>query len=436
MDRYRAFPSRLRSILITGLVFGCGSGDPGDATNSGGWTGSTLVGGTSGEFGAPSSGGASLGTGGGARDGGLPSELGATGGISSATEDPGSGSGGTTGTQPASGGGGETGGADTLSTGDAVATAPEGGTGSSPVTIAGNGGTGGSSPSGGRFSQSGATSSVGGSLGGALGDGGASGASEIPGEAGGPAAGGGSGTPTSGCGHQAPESAPESVDVDSVTRTFIVDLPSNYDPDVPAPVLFALHGMGIDGAFFKSWANLGSAFGDRYVVVYPNALENSSGVTEWLSHEMPDIYFFDAMLELLSTTYCLDAERIFVTGHSSGGYETNAIGCRRSDVIRGIAPQSGAGPIVSPCEGPVAAIIIHGDHDPGVLPVEGENSRDYWGNAAHCSLASSSPASFNEVCVEYSGCDEGYRLAYCSYDGDHNLWSEAPQAMLDFFESL
>jgi poly(3-hydroxybutyrate) depolymerase len=241
------------------------------------------------------------------------------------------------------------------------------------------------------------------------------------------------GTPTSGCGHAAPAVPPGSVDVDGENRTFIVDLPGTYDSSVPAPILFALHGMGGDGEFMKNWANLGPVFGDSYILVYPDALPNAGGTTEWVSHEMQDIYFFDAMLERLSSTYCVDSSRVFVTGLSSGAYETNSIGCRRRSVVRAIAPQSGEGPLLTPCDGPIAAIIIHGKND---AYIDGDVSRDYWGEAAGCNMGSTTPAGFNPVCSVYSGCEAGAPLVYCLHDGGHELWSAAPQAMFDFFESL
>jgi hypothetical protein len=67
----------------------------------------------------------------------------------------------------------------------------------------------------------------------------------------------------------------------------------------------------------------------------------------------------------------------------------------RGNVLRGIAPQSGAGPLVKNCKGPVATAIIHGNADPNVLPAEGVKSRD-----------------------------------------DHNLWSAAPKTIFDFFATL
>ncbi len=241
------------------------------------------------------------------------------------------------------------------------------------------------------------------------------------------------GAASAGCGKEKPAAPPKEVDVAGTKRTFLVDVPANYDKDTPTPVLFAFHGMGITASFFRDWAKLVPVFKD-YIVVHPDAVGDP---TEWDSVGTKDFAFFDAMLASLESTYCFDTKRMFATGHSSGGYFTNSLGCQRGRVIRGIAPQSGAGPIGSKsCAGPLAVIIIHGSKDTSVPPTEGSKSRDYWGKAAGCSMGSSSTSSLSSVCVAYDGCKDGYPLTYCPYDGDHNLWKDAGKVMFDFFNSL
>ncbi|MGE5789195.1 MAG: alpha/beta hydrolase family esterase [Myxococcales bacterium] len=244
-----------------------------------------------------------------------------------------------------------------------------------------------------------------------------------------------SGIPTSGCGKDKPAQAPGAVDVSGTNRTFIVDVPSSYDPNTPTPILFAFHGMSLTAAQFRSFDNLNSSFASTYIVVRPNALGDP---TQWQSTGTQDFLFFDAMFKLLTEAYCIDTKRVFLTGHSSGGYFTNALACQRSTIVRGIAPQSGAGPIdTRKCTGSALAVmIIHGQSDPSVLPAEGAKSRDYWGKAAGCDMNSGTTSSLSPVCLEYSGCEDGHPLVYCPYDGDHNLWKDAPKTMFQFFNGL
>ncbi len=219
-------------------------------------------------------------------------------------------------------------------------------------------------------------------------------------------------------------------------RTFVLDVPANYQQGSPTPVLIAFHGMGTDGELFRSqfYGNLLSAFGDDYLVVHPDALGDP---TSWDSQGDSDVAFFDALVALLEATYCVDASRIFATGHSSGGFFTNVLGCQRGDVLRGIAPQSGGGPFFAQnCVGPLAAIILHGTDDPSVTLESGEGSRDHWGEEAGCELSTSSTWSANEVCLSYADCDPATPVVFCPYVGDHNIWEEAPEAIFSFFQSL
>ena len=38
--------------------------------------------------------------------------------------------------------------------------------------------------------------------------------------------------------------------------------------------------------------------------------------------------------------------------------------------------------------------------------------------------------------VEYAGCDPGFAVRYCEYDGEHNLPRYAPKGIWDFFKTL
>lgn len=54
-----------------------------------------------------------------------------------------------------------------------------------------------------------------------------------------------------------------------------------------------------------------------------------------------DVAFFDALVGYLEQTYCVDTDRIFALGVSSGAIMSNMLGCFRGDVLRAIVPASG-----------------------------------------------------------------------------------------------
>jgi poly(3-hydroxybutyrate) depolymerase len=285
---------------------------------------------------------------------------------------------------------------------------------------------------------------------------GGSGAVE-PGEPtpGGPGAGGSSGSSGSGgSGSDTPEVAPsagcdsapglprgeQSIEVDGATRTFIVDVPSDYDEGTPYPLLFGFHGRGFSAAEFRSasYGNLLSVAGDSAIVVHPDALGEAE--LAWDVESLDDVRFFDALLEELTSELCVDESRVFAAGHSSGAYFVNLLGCVRGDSLRAIAPVAGGGPFGSgggspSCEGPLSAWIAHAEDDETVLFQNGENSRDYWLESDSCSTDS-----FDDVtpspCVAYEGCDAGLAVNWCVYDGGHDWPSFGARGIWSFFERL
>jgi polyhydroxybutyrate depolymerase len=241
--------------------------------------------------------------------------------------------------------------------------------------------------------------------------------------------------PSTGCGAGAAESGARSLEVDGQERTFLLDLPSTYDGAEPYPLVFGFHGASTDGDLFRSqfYGNLLSAMGEEAIVVHPDALGDP---TSWDTET--DIGFVAAMIDELGATLCVDAQRVFATGHSSGGFFTNALGCELGDVLRGIAPVSGGGPFTfggGGCEGQVAAWIAHGENDETVAFSNGESSRDIWAEANGCDLAM--PLDVEPSgCVEYQGCDDGHPVRFCVYQDGHNWPEYAPQAIWDFWKTL
>jgi poly(3-hydroxybutyrate) depolymerase len=152
------------------------------------------------------------------------------------------------------------------------------------------------------------------------------------------------------------------------------------------------------------------------------------------------VEFFDAMLEALTGSACVDESRIFATGHSSGGYFTNVLGCQRGDVLRAIAPVAGGGPFgdggdAPNCERPVSAWIAHSEEDETVLFANGEGTLDYWLGSGDCdreSFESVSP----DPCVAYGGCSAGLAVRWCSYEGGHDWPSFAAEGIWEFFSSF
>jgi poly(3-hydroxybutyrate) depolymerase len=241
--------------------------------------------------------------------------------------------------------------------------------------------------------------------------------------------------PSAGCGALALVSSGEgSIEVEGVTRSYLLDVPSGYDGTTPLPIVFAFHGATTSGELFRSrfYGNLPSTMSDAAILVHPDALGDP---TAW--DNQVDVPFFDALLASLEATACVDQARVFATGHSSGGFFTNTLGCQRGDVLRAIAPVSAGGPFAfgaNGCRGEVAVWLAHAENDETVSFDLGVASRDRWLEANGCSEMSAAvePA----PCLEYAGCSSGLPVRWCVYDDGHNWPEFGPEGIWGFFSSL
>jgi poly(3-hydroxybutyrate) depolymerase len=221
--------------------------------------------------------------------------------------------------------------------------------------------------------------------------------------------------------------------VGSTERTYQLVVPAAYDPSKALPLVFVFHGLGGDAKQIRYYLDMEDEAAGQALFVYPEGVAQPSqgGLTAWA---LEDVNFFDAMLNDVSASLCVDRKRVFAAGHSFGAYMSNLVGCERGDVVRGIAPVSG-GIVAGACKGPVAVWLAHGDKDATVKQSESITARDHWLKVNGCE-ATSKPASPG-ACVSYDGCSPGHPVTWCSFPGGHfPLPAYTEQAIWDFFKAL
>ena len=76
---------------------------------------------------------------------------------------------------------------------------------------------------------------------------------------------------SSGCG-SFPIELDSSIVIDGETRTYELSLPSNYDPQIAYPLIFAWHGRGGSGLYAKSRFGLQDRAASEAIIVYPDGL--------------------------------------------------------------------------------------------------------------------------------------------------------------------
>jgi len=218
-------------------------------------------------------------------------------------------------------------------------------------------------------------------------------------------------------------------------RVYYLRLPVGYDSKTPYPLVFGFHGQGGNHSAFseEEHYNLQTAIGEEAILIYPNALSVNDDVPKW--DDERDLRYFEDLYKEIESNICFDIRQVFAVGHSNGGGFTHTLGCQAGDVLRAIAPVSGAISDYSTCIGQVAAIQVHGGNDTVtplglILP-----TREYWVAINSCNNEETSEG-IDPVCEAYAGCDTDFPVQYCQHEGGHEWADFTGDAIWDFFKSL
>jgi polyhydroxybutyrate depolymerase len=158
-------------------------------------------------------------------------------------------------------------------------------------------------------------------------------------------------------------------------RAYMVYVPDAYEPDVPAPLAYVFHGAGSNKEqqfAYSGYAPYADA--DAALLVLPDALGSPK---RWSPlggafagvEGVNDLEFFDDLSAAVSSSFCVDPDRVLVTGMSSGGFMSAAVGCTHSDELAAVGPVTAtvwAEPLCGKAE-PVPYAYFHGTEDPVVL---------------------------------------------------------------------
>jgi predicted esterase len=159
--------------------------------------------------------------------------------------------------------------------------------------------------------------------------------------------------------------------LDDTTQPYRFYIPKNYDAKKKWPMIVALHGMGGDeSSFFTGYDNgairrLAEERG--YIVACPKGRGPYSMYLASAERDVIDV------IKEMKREFSIDDDRVYLMGHSMGGYGSWSIAVNNPDLFAAIAPIAGGG---TPLSRPrlkaithVPWIVVHGDQDPTV-PVE------------------------------------------------------------------
>ena len=178
-----------------------------------------------------------------------------------------------------------------------------------------------------------------------------------------------------------PQSVEQSIDVNGVTRTYLLYVPRRYEPGESALILvFHGRGAGGPGSAMEQATHLDEkADREGFAVAYLDGLVDATGTLNWNYYYDPffitgpdDVGFAREVIDSLQARIHPDRRRIFVTGTSAGGYMAQRAGVELSDRVAAIGvvqgglfvftpsnPQS-----VPPAAAPISVLMLKGDQDP------------------------------------------------------------------------
>ncbi|KAG9952732.1 poly depolymerase, partial [Aureobasidium melanogenum] len=185
----------------------------------------------------------------------------------------------------------------------------------------------------------------------------------------------------------------EIVTSNGTTRKYGLHVPTSYDSDTPTPLAFSFHGR------LQTWQQQEDVSGmsnetmnPNYLVVYPQGInEQWQGDPDAVGYD--DVGFTLELLANLSSTYCVDTNKIYAAGKSNGGaFAANTLAChpKASTIFAAYGGMSGAyyqgdseedckaEAVPIPCDSsrPLTPLFTtHGDSD-DTIPYDGGPRRD------------------------------------------------------------
>lgn len=172
------------------------------------------------------------------------------------------------------------------------------------------------------------------------------------------------------------------LDIDFGRGDVPVTVSKNYNAENPAPLIVLLHGYGSNGPQQDFYLGL-SRVADRYGFLLvaptgtledrgegsgrrPRTFWNSTGACcDFFDTQIDDNGYIVDIITKMKSEYNVDNKKVFLVGHSNGGFLSYQVAYKNPGLIAGIASLAGASHFkarVAP-EGGVHVLQIHGTLD-------------------------------------------------------------------------
>lgn len=162
-----------------------------------------------------------------------------------------------------------------------------------------------------------------------------------------------------------------SLEVDGLSRLYVLNLPSDYYEKADFSLIIALHGGGGSAKQAEeSYQLTQKSNAEHTIIVYPEGVQ-SDGVLKlrtWnagtccqyaVEKQIDDVHFISTLIDELISKYKINPKRVYVTGMSNGAMLAYRLSCEIPEKIAAIAAVSGTLEKVEPCISTLQVPILH-----------------------------------------------------------------------------
>jgi polyhydroxybutyrate depolymerase len=206
-----------------------------------------------------------------------------------------------------------------------------------------------------------------------------------------------------------------------------VHVPTSYDAERPAPLLILLHGYSTSGEEHERYFKLGSAADARgFVYAAPDGTIDREGNRFWNATDtccdfdgtgVDDVAYLKGVIGEIEANLSIDPKRIYVLGHSNGGFMAYRLACDEAEVVAAIVSLAGAtyaDPADCAPSAPVTVVQVHGTADDTIR---------YEGGTIPGSPPYPGAEATAQTWAAYDGCDEAATPLDARVDVDADLAS-------------
>ncbi len=252
-------------------------------------------------------------------------------------------------------------------------------------------------------------------------------------------------------------------------RPVAVTVPDNWTPEKKWPLVLVLHGYGASGLVQSAFLGVEArATQYGYVTLAPDGTRDPGGSLFWNATpaccdfgnvKVDDVAYLTGLIDAAIKDLAVDPARVYVVGHSNGGFMAYRLACEKSEKITAIAVIAGAtNPDPTVCGTPKAVNVlhIHGTNDDtikydgGTLTISGfggaaypsaKDSMSQWLTRNGCGTTSTSTgtgdfdmsvAGEETERLSYTGCPSGIVVDHWKMNGAKHI----PAFTDDFREAL